>query len=259
MKVRLRRFLNFEEAHPSSLFIAEYVLRSRQPSPTNDSGVTGQPRHHRSYSPLPVRRRIRGLSLNDAHYQSCSRSRSPSPIYVGHAPRGDDERSYIRQPSQGEYEMDARRLTMRHPTYLPRLRSSSSYRSDIPSSLSGKESLDTSRVRYILGLLFETVPQQVYLHFLLRLPSLYFSRVARIFEDAELSLSDIEKMAATRMEEWNSNPKMARRIPSYALWNPNLDHVSPALQQFKSSWEDFVDLLINEWKVLNVISALLAS
>jgi hypothetical protein len=65
-------------------------------------------------------------------------------------------------------------------------------------------------------------------------------------------------MAAMRMEEWNSDSKIAARIQSRALWD-DLDHISPALKQFKSSWEDFVDSLIKEWKVLNIISALLAS
>jgi hypothetical protein len=136
---------------------------------------------------------------------------------------------------------------------------SPSYRSDIPPNLSVEDNVNASRTRYIMVLLFETIPQQIYLHFLLRLPSLYFSRVARIFEDAELSLSDIERMAVMRMEEWHSNSKIADRIPTHALWDDEKDHVSPALKQFKSSWEDFVDSLIKEWKVLNVISALLAS
>ncbi|KJA14576.1 hypothetical protein HYPSUDRAFT_49018 [Hypholoma sublateritium FD-334 SS-4] len=41
----------------------------------------------------------------------------------------------------------------------------------------------------------ETLPRQIYLHFLLRLPSLYFSRVARIFEEADLTLPEIKRMA----------------------------------------------------------------
>lgn len=147
-----------------------------------------------------------------------------------------------------------------HPSalYTPALSSTFSSELDVLSRKPG-DNIGASKSRYVMALLFESVPQQIYLHFLLRLPSLYFSRVARVFEDAELSLSDIEKMAVTRMEEWHSNSKIAERIPSQALWEHEKDRVSPALRQFKPSWEDFVGSLIKEWKVLNIISALLAS
>lgn len=119
--------------------------------------------------------------------------------------------------------------------------------------------IDASRTKYILVFIFQSIPQQIYLHFLLRLPSIYFSRVTKVFEDAELCIADIEEMAVRRMDEWHLNVKGGGNIPSSALWDQARVQVSPALQQFKSSWEDFVDSLIEEWKVLNVISALLAS
>ncbi|KAJ3964389.1 hypothetical protein EV361DRAFT_955992 [Lentinula raphanica] len=40
----------------------------------------------------------------------------------------------------------------------------------------------------------DTLPRLIYLHLLLRIPSMYFSRVARIFEDAEVSKPDIQRM-----------------------------------------------------------------
>ncbi|KAF8812655.1 hypothetical protein BYT27DRAFT_7159054 [Phlegmacium glaucopus] len=40
----------------------------------------------------------------------------------------------------------------------------------------------------------DTLPRQFYLNFLLHLPAMYFSRVARIFEDAEVSKPDIQRM-----------------------------------------------------------------
>ena len=42
--------------------------------------------------------------------------------------------------------------------------------------------------------LMDTLPRELYLNFLLRLPAMYFSRVARIFRDAEVSRPDIERM-----------------------------------------------------------------
>lgn len=40
----------------------------------------------------------------------------------------------------------------------------------------------------------DTLPRQLYLNILLRLPAMYFSRVSRIFEDAEVSRPDIQRM-----------------------------------------------------------------
>ncbi|KAG6873606.1 hypothetical protein C0995_013979 [Termitomyces sp. Mi166 len=48
-----------------------------------------------------------------------------------------------------------------------------------------------NNTRIFLG---DTLPREVYLNILLRLPAMYFSRVARIFEDAEVSRPDIQRM-----------------------------------------------------------------
>ena len=90
---------------------------------------------------------------------------------------------------------------------------------------------------------------QLYRHMLLRLPSMYFSRVSRVFEDAEVSRPEVERMVVgLEMGE-------AFRWPSKHEWvTPN---VSPALIRFKESWESFVDSVLKEWKTLNVVSALL--
>ena len=40
----------------------------------------------------------------------------------------------------------------------------------------------------------DTLPRELYLNLLLRLPAMYFSRVARIFEDADVSRPDIQRM-----------------------------------------------------------------
>jgi hypothetical protein len=40
----------------------------------------------------------------------------------------------------------------------------------------------------------DTLPRLIYLNFLLYLPAMYFSRVSRVFEDAEVSRPDIQRM-----------------------------------------------------------------
>ncbi|KAI0075404.1 hypothetical protein K474DRAFT_1559655, partial [Panus rudis PR-1116 ss-1] len=122
--------------------------------------------------------------------------------------------------------------------------------------------------------LTDTLPRQLYLHALLRLPALYFSRVARIFEDAELSKHEIHRMVQMCIppengENTNSTqgPGTASPIPAAARTDPYLPFpdewvppaVSPALARFKHSWELFVDSVLREWKTLNLVSALLCT
>ncbi|KAG1800327.1 uncharacterized protein HD556DRAFT_1230443 [Suillus plorans] len=115
--------------------------------------------------------------------------------------------------------------------------------------------------------LMDTLPRQIYLHLLLRLPSLYFSRIARIYQDAELSRPDIERLieaCASQVPNPTSSP-----IPPGAHYHPQpalpladewtIANVSPALIRFKHSWEAFIDSLLREWKTLNLVSALLLS
>ncbi|OAX34449.1 hypothetical protein K503DRAFT_774526 [Rhizopogon vinicolor AM-OR11-026] len=114
--------------------------------------------------------------------------------------------------------------------------------------------------------LMDTLPRQTYLHLLLRLPSLYFSRIARVYEDAELSRPDIQRLidACAPQPHLTSSP-----IPPGAHYHPQpalpladewtTANVSPALVRFKNSWEAFIDSLLREWKTLNLVSALLLS
>ncbi|KAJ7435436.1 hypothetical protein FB451DRAFT_951662, partial [Mycena latifolia] len=100
----------------------------------------------------------------------------------------------------------------------------------------------------------DSLTRQLYLHFLLRMPSLYFSRVARIFEDAQFSLPEIKRMA---LDEWNSQGKTNR--PHMFLAHPDSTVLPQSLLTFRSSWEGFIDSLMREWKTFNIISVLLLS
>jgi hypothetical protein len=90
---------------------------------------------------------------------------------------------------------------------------------------------------------------QIYRHMLLRLPSIYFSRVSLVFSDAEVSRPEVQRMIEGR------NRGEAYHWPADHEWvAPN---VSPSLIRFKESWESFVESVLKEWKTLNVLSALL--
>ncbi|KAJ7911121.1 hypothetical protein B0H13DRAFT_587241 [Mycena leptocephala] len=132
---------------------------------------------------------------------------------------------------------------------------------------------------YVKIFVTDTLPRQVYLHLLLRLPSMYFSRVARIFEDAEVSRPDIERMidagiGGDVIELYTPPTASAREslvasvhsptpsatcipLPFPDEWTPAV--VSPALVRFKHSWENFIGSLIKEYKTLNLVSALFMS
>jgi len=92
------------------------------------------------------------------------------------------------------------------------------------------------------------VPKELYVTLvLLRLPSLYFARVARIFEEADLSLQEIEKMLA------EDTVSKATVHPLFATEEP------PVFKQLKTTWANFIDSLLREYKTFNVISVLLLS
>ncbi|KAJ3562317.1 hypothetical protein NP233_g9650 [Leucocoprinus birnbaumii] len=107
---------------------------------------------------------------------------------------------------------------------------------------------------YALAFVIDTLPRLAYSYVLLRLPSLYFSRVARVFEDADLTMPEIKRMA---LELAN-----ARSEDVHQAVFTNLSHKAPATSPFwtlKSNWESFIDSLLREWKTLNIISVLLLS
>ena len=92
--------------------------------------------------------------------------------------------------------------------------------------------------------LYNDLQRQVYSHFLLRLPMFYWSRVARIFEEAEMTMPEIEKMALQAMG---------------SITIQQLQLTSPAGAKLKVTWEGFIDSLLREWKTLNIVSVLLLS
>ncbi|KAF9527384.1 hypothetical protein CPB83DRAFT_856456 [Crepidotus variabilis] len=95
----------------------------------------------------------------------------------------------------------------------------------------------------------DRLPRQVYLHLLLRLPALYFGRVARIFEDADLTLPEIKKMALETASEGRMD---IQDFETHAT-------MPPQYKKLKDTWEAFIDSVMREWKTLNIISVLLLS
>ncbi|KAL1702335.1 hypothetical protein EV121DRAFT_271812 [Schizophyllum commune] len=112
--------------------------------------------------------------------------------------------------------------------------------------------------------LWRFVPATLYLCVLFRLPALYFSRVARVFENAELCRRDSIRMAAARATQWEkalgsshasggSQDRAYGGIRNYGygyhFHEPQGDMLSFPLLQFKKTWEQFIDNLLQEWKI----------
>ncbi|KAF9477260.1 hypothetical protein BDN70DRAFT_762261, partial [Pholiota conissans] len=102
--------------------------------------------------------------------------------------------------------------------------------------------------------LIDTLPRQIYLYFLLCLPYMYFSRVAHLFEEAEISLPKIKQAvveASRKAHEQNGiithNWKFGPPAPNAAYLN------------LQRTWEFFIDSLMREWRTLNIVSVLLLS
>lgn len=130
---------------------------------------------------------------------------------------------------------------------------------------------------YIIAFFVDTLPRQFYLYLLLRLPYLYFSRVTRIFEEAELSMPMIRQgiLDAAKLKvggyETGQSMGMGRwrgrgmgmgmgrgwGHPRHPWWLNLEPSENMAYTRLQHTWQTFIDSLLKEWKTLNIISVLL--
>ncbi|KAL1730274.1 hypothetical protein EV714DRAFT_284302 [Schizophyllum commune] len=111
------------------------------------------------------------------------------------------------------------------------------------------------------------LPLFLYLMLLFRMPVFYHGRVARVLEDAELSMAEVQKLARTTASGWKDKGRKERKealaqlhhISNWSTAPQYASQVTPAMHRFRDSWETFIDSLLREWKTQNIISALLLS
>jgi hypothetical protein len=106
---------------------------------------------------------------------------------------------------------------------------------------------------YVAAFALDTLPRQLYLYFLLRLPYMYFSRVTRIFEEADMSMPQIKQgilEAAIQLKEPVKDVTDAWKLEPVE---------SAQYSKLQNTWQSFIDSLMREWKTLNIISVLLLS
>ncbi|KAF8969627.1 hypothetical protein BDZ97DRAFT_1915174 [Flammula alnicola] len=97
---------------------------------------------------------------------------------------------------------------------------------------------------------------QIYFHVLLRLPSLYFSRVSRIFDEANLNLYEMAEMVfeTAAGSDNKDTTKVAMNLQVSQLVPPK---IRPQYERLKISWESFIDSLMREWETFNIVSVML--
>lgn len=109
-----------------------------------------------------------------------------------------------------------------------------------------------SLMTHILAFLLDTLPRQIYLNLMLRLPQLYFTHVIRIFENAEMSMPEIKKMAL-EANNYLKDPLISKALHLESGFACSRYH------SLSRSWVAFIDSLMKEWKTMNIISVLLLS
>lgn len=157
-------------------------------------------------------------------------------------------------------------MVMMNPTMITIDRVASASVEEEPSSVRVDHKIQANEVHYnlrdyVLAFLVDTVPRQIYLHCLLRLPALYFSRVERITKDCDLSLEEIENITLRSAAENRENPHKDSRRDLVNLQS-NSESTDPSLlppsyQKLTKHWESFINTLLEEWRTLNFVSALL--
>ncbi|PPQ90047.1 hypothetical protein CVT25_006340 [Psilocybe cyanescens] len=101
-----------------------------------------------------------------------------------------------------------------------------------------------------MNILLDSIPRQIYLHLLLRLPAVYFSRVSAIFEESGLTLPEIKQMAI----ETTFEKKGIHHVSQYES-----STVPIRYERVSESWNSFVDSLLRDWNTYNIVSALILS
>lgn len=147
------------------------------------------------------------------------------------------------------------------PTHLPPpLLNSGSVDSDKTLDEEAQVALDApGRLSSFCISLTDTLPRQVYMHLLLKLPSHYFGRVDRLAREANLALKEILDMAvrAECKGGWEFQNEILDLGRDASPLATDFKSLPPSYQQLTLRWGCFIDSLIEEWKTLNLVSALL--
>ncbi|KAJ3505681.1 hypothetical protein NMY22_g17499 [Coprinellus aureogranulatus] len=142
------------------------------------------------------------------HPQSRPRSRGASPLRMLHQWSSGMHRNHRHAKEEpfvpvNPFKMKRRRKKfnlsgMLSPPPSPDVEGGASLGSSSSGALECEDVIPVANIKTLLEdvriFLMDTLLRQLYLNILLRLPAMYFGRVARIFEDAEVSRPEIQRM-----------------------------------------------------------------
>jgi len=116
-----------------------------------------------------------------------------------------------------------------------------------------------SCLEFALVFLTDSLFSQIYMQLLLRLPSHYFDRVDRLSRDANMALKEILDLAVESNmkcgDDFQTQILDLGQHSSSTIVDP--DSLPPAYRQLTVRWSCFIDDLLEEWRTLNIVSALL--
>ncbi|KIJ45006.1 hypothetical protein M422DRAFT_251654 [Sphaerobolus stellatus SS14] len=122
---------------------------------------------------------------------------------------------------------------------------------------------DIPLLTYMSAFLLDTIPRQIYLHMLLHIPALYWSQVARIFNDTNLGV-DVMKLLAEEIDEklHGLTDGIPNNITLYQSSGQRYsvvasDPLYSSVVNLEKIWDSFIDSVLREWKTCNVVSVLL--
>ncbi|TFK68338.1 hypothetical protein BDN72DRAFT_960327 [Pluteus cervinus] len=105
---------------------------------------------------------------------------------------------------------------------------------------------------YVTAFFVDVIFRQLYWHLLLRVPEVYWSRVSRMIQAADIPDAEL---ASLLYEVKVNHPGFASSC--YTLPMSNAKWSSESYLQLEHSWENFLDSAMREWKIMNLVSVLL--
>ncbi|KAF5313561.1 hypothetical protein D9611_010191 [Ephemerocybe angulata] len=265
---------NSSRLTPNSTNVQYQVEPFRMPPPSEDGYL-----HPASPPPSNIRTNSSDPNRTENKVYVAHHDGNAAPVTIYHEdgtelvelpPRYQSMQQPPTQQASDTENIGSEGTTVVHEKFEP-LRRPSNYPSEDPWVDDSQTSLDESDTTWIaitLSLFLDVVPRQVYLHLLLRFPALYFSRVTRIFQDANLGMGEIKRMALEAVESdldvergpcTSSEPSINRMLVYQGFFPQEHTGAPHSYINLRNSWQGFIDSLMREWKTLNIISVLLLS
>ncbi|TFK67679.1 hypothetical protein BDN72DRAFT_879516 [Pluteus cervinus] len=159
--------------------------------------------------------------------------------------QSDIESAYSQSESEVEtIQIEPLKLSI---SYYAQLRAQGDVKKDIE-----KVNSTPTTANYITAFFIDVVFRQIYWHLLLRVPEVYWSRVLRILQDADIPIHEVASVVSQARSVQSSASSSRYTLPMI-----HAKDCSERFAQLNLSWEHFLDSAMREWKIMNLVSVLL--